>query len=105
MANVQLIITSLNTIANARFVGPPVGAQPTLRHKAFDRFQNSARQVATILTQNPNPGPDGRTNITAQFAKMQEGVRTYCSQAAGTEDVLRAFNKASSEWQLLAAGH
>jgi hypothetical protein len=103
MSDIQKIIRSMNTIASVQFAGRP-GAQPTLQQQAFARLQGSARQVSQILTQNPNPSRDIKENLSAQFASMQKNVTAYCSQTAGTEAVLKAFNDASVEWQLVQAG-
>jgi hypothetical protein len=94
----------MNTIANAQFAGRP-GAQPTLQQQSFARLQGSAKQIAQILAQNPRPSADIKENVSAQFAAMQKNVSAYCSNIAGTEAVLKAFNDASVEWQLLRAGH
>lgn len=103
MANATVIINSLNTIVNAAYMGRP-SSRKSLHELAFERLQGSAEQVAAILTQNPNPNCDAQENIASQFAAMKKDVDAYCAKTAGTDDVLRAFNKASSEWELLVRG-
>jgi hypothetical protein len=91
MANIQLIINSLKTIAAQPYHGT-VSSRKTL--------QGSAKQVAAILTQNPNPNRDQRENLMNQFSAMKKDVNSYCPSTAGTEPILSAFNKASTEWEL-----
>jgi hypothetical protein len=104
MADVNLIIAQLNIIGAAQYKGSP-SSRKTFAEESFDRLKSSAGQVAIILTQNPNPTPDQQENITAQFATIKTGVDAYCPKTPGTDDVLRAFNKASTEWNLLVSGH
>jgi hypothetical protein len=99
MANIQLIINSLKTIAAQPYHGT-VSSRKTLHHVAFDRLQGSAKQVAAILTQNPNPNRDQRENLMNQISAMKKDVNSYCPSTAGTEPILSAFNKASTEWEL-----
>jgi dihydroorotate dehydrogenase len=68
---------------------------------AFESLQGSAEQVVAILEQNPTPNGDQQENITAQFRAMKKNVNIYCPKTAGTDDVLRAFNKALTEWEEL----
>lgn len=103
MANVKLIISSLNVIRNATYKGHP-SSRKSLHQLAFERLQGSAEQVAAILTQNPNPNRDAQENIGSQFTAMKKDVDGYCMKTGGTDDVLRAYNKASVEWGLLVSG-
>lgn len=103
VADIQLIISSLRTIANAVYQGP-ASSRKTLAHEAFDRLQGSAKQVADILTQNPQPTSDQKENLQAQFNTMQSNVEAYVPKRTGVEDIISAWNKAKFEWDLLVAG-
>ncbi|MDM0109791.1 hypothetical protein QTH97_33080 [Variovorax sp. J22R24] len=103
MADVGLIINSLNIIANAQYQGR-AQSRKSLHQIAFERLQGSAQQVAAILTQNPAPNADTRENLQSQFDAMQKDVNSYCTNTDGTHDIVRAFNNASVEWELLASG-
>ncbi len=103
MGNVNTIIAQLNIIAAARYKsvhGGPASSRKTLHEQAFDKVKGSAQQVSSILGQNPNPNRDQKENITAQFNSMKKNVDVYCPKTAGTDNVLRAFNKAFAEWEL-----
>ncbi|MBK6973021.1 MAG: hypothetical protein IPH26_08740 [Sterolibacteriaceae bacterium] len=99
MPDVKKIVKSLNDIGKATYKGS-ASSRPTLHQQNFDRLQASAKQVAAILSVNPNPNRDSRENIDSQFAAMKKSVDVYCTKTAGTEDVLSAWNKAYAEWQL-----
>jgi hypothetical protein len=103
MADVNLIIAQLNIIGAAQYKGSP-SSRKTFAEESFDRLKSTAGQVATILTQNPNPNGDQQENIGESFKAMKKGVESYCPKTPGTDDVLRAFNKASTEWDLLVKG-
>ena len=104
MADVNLIINSLNTIANAAYQkvheGPP-SSRKTGHQIAFEALQGTAAQLAAVFGQNPAPNRDSRENIAAQFAAMKKNVDVYCVKTEATHSVLNAFNKASVEWELL----
>lgn len=104
MADVNLIIAQLNIIGAAQYKGSP-SSRKTFAEESFDRLKGTASQVATILTQNPALNADQRENIGTMFTAMKKAVDVYCPKTAGTDDVLRAFNKASTEWNLLVNGH
>jgi len=103
MADVNLIINSMNTIANAQYQGRPQ-SRKSLHEIAFDRMRGSAQQISAILTQNPAPNPDTLENLQTLFDGMQNDVSGYCTKTDNTTDIVRAFSKASAEWQLLAVG-
>ena len=90
-------------IAGAVYKGQP-SSRKSLHQIAFERLKGSAQQVAAILTQNPNPNRDAQENIGSQFTAMKKDVDAYCKKTDGTDDILRAFNKASVEWGLLVSG-
>lgn len=104
MADINKIINAMNLIGGASYKGRAT-SRTTLHRENFDRLQGSARQVAVVLMANPAPGPDTLENLKAQFNAMKKAVDGYCTNTAGTEDVLSAWNKAWSEWQLLLSGH
>ncbi|MGE0680276.1 MAG: hypothetical protein AB7P69_05125 [Candidatus Binatia bacterium] len=104
MADVNLIINSLNTIANAAYHkvhdGPP-SSRKTGHQIAFEALQGTAAQLAAVFGQNPAPNRDSRENIAAQFATMKKNVDVYCVKTVETRPVLIAFNNASTEWEVL----
>jgi len=107
MADIDLIINSLHTIATAPYIsvkGGPPSSRKTGHQLAFEALQGSAGQVEQILRANRNPSRDSQENITAQFDTIKKNVGAYCPKTEGTDDVLRAFNKASSEWELFCSG-
>jgi len=105
MADVNLIIRSLDTIATATYLSvtgqPSTSSRKTARELAFDGLTGSAEQLKNIFMQNPKPNSDQRENIAAQFATMKAAVDNYCVKGSGTESVLKAFNDASTEWEVL----
>ena len=103
MADVQKIINSLRVIAAAPYQGR-VQSRKSLHQINFEKLQGAADTVANILEQNNPPSGDTIENLAAQFDSMKSEVEGYCSKTEGAEDVLRAFNKASSEWDLLMRG-
>lgn len=107
MADVALIIASLNIIANAQYHsvhnGPPP-SRKTGHERNFDELKSTARVTAATLTQNPRPRPDQRENISNSFATMKKAVAAYCTGTVDTRDVLKAFNEADVEWHLLCGG-
>ena len=103
MADVNLIINSMNIIANAQYQGR-AQSRKSIHEIAFDRLQGSAQQIAAILTQNPAPNADTRENLQALFDGMQNDVSGYCTKTDNTTDIVRAFSKAGAEWELLVAG-
>ncbi|MGH9328329.1 MAG: hypothetical protein ACRD2B_16800 [Terriglobia bacterium] len=100
MADVPKIIKNLRYIQNANYNGP-VTAQPTFHRTNFDRLQGSAQQVADILSQNPNPNRDQKENLRAQFQAIGKAAELYCGEDMGKIDILKAFQAASGEWELL----
>jgi len=107
MPGVQDIIANLNIIVNAPYKsvhGGPAPSRKTGHQLAFEALQGQAGQVAAILTQNPNPNRDQQENITAQFATMKKNVQVYCVKTDDTRDVLKAFNNAETDWQVLVGG-
>ena len=104
MADTTKIVNALNVIANATYQGQP-SSRPSLHQQNFERLRGSAEQVAAILTANPNPNRDQQENINSQFDAMKKAVDAYCTKTAGTENVLLAWNRASTEWQSLVSGH
>jgi hypothetical protein len=103
MADVQKIIDSLNVIVKAKYKGSP-SSRPTFKEQAFKKLQGSAEQVEAILTQNRNPTPDQKENISAQFETMEKNLESYCVDLDGTQDVFAAFQRASTEWAKLVSG-
>ena len=104
MADVNLIISSLDFIAKAPYIGAP-SSRKTLHETNFDGLRGTARQVAAILSQNAALSSSSRENIQSQFESMDKAMKSYCAAtAAGKESLLSAFNNASVEWQLLVNG-
>jgi hypothetical protein len=105
MADVNLIINSLNTIANAAYHKPhddrPPSSRKTGHQIAFETLQGTAAQLEAVFRQNPAPNRDSRENIAAQFAAMKKNVDVYCAMTVETRPGLIAFNNASTEWELL----
>jgi hypothetical protein len=107
MPGVQDIIANLTIIAQAQYKsvhGGPPSSRKTGHQLAFEALQGQSGQVAAILTQNPNPNRDQRENITAQFETMKKNIGVYCVKTDDTRDVLKAFNNAETDWQILISG-
>jgi ABC-type transporter Mla subunit MlaD len=103
MANIQTIINSLRVIAAAPYQGR-AQSRKSLHQINFEKLQGAASTVANILEQNNPPSGDTIENLAAQFDSMKAEVEGYCSKTEGAEDVLRAFSKASAEWDLVMRG-
>ncbi|HWL56268.1 MAG TPA: hypothetical protein VNQ78_06270 [Paracoccus sp. (in: a-proteobacteria)] len=107
MADVALIIDCLDKIAAAGYHsvhdGPPP-SRKTGHQLSFETLQGSARQVAAILRQNPNPNVDMKENISTLFDAMNKIVSSYVQKTDGTRNILIWFNEAKVEWGLLLAG-
>ncbi|AFL89204.1 hypothetical protein Terro_2972 [Terriglobus roseus DSM 18391] len=105
MPGVNDIINDLTSISGAQYVkvnaGPP-SSRKTGHQLAFEALQGQAGQVAAILRQNPVPNRDQKENINAQFLAMKKNVGLYCVKTDNTRDVLKAFNNAETEWQVLS---
>jgi len=106
MADINLIINSLHTIATAAYQkvheGPP-SSRKTGHEVAFDQLKGAAEQLEAIFRANAAPSRDSQENIAAQFVSMKKNVDVYCAKTGATDAVLRAFNKASTEWEALRA--
>ena len=104
MADINLIINSLHTIATAAYQkvheGPP-SSRKTGHEVAFDQLKGAAEQLEAIFRANAAPSRDSQENIAAQFVSMKKNVDVYCAKTGATDAVLRAFNKASTEWEAL----
>src|SRR5215207_8741917 len=104
MADVQLIIDSMNTITHANYVsvkGGPPSSRPTGHQVAFQSLQGAANQIVLSLNRNRAPNRDQRENIGTYFDSLKKNVNVYCVKTAGTNDVLKAYNDGSTEWQVL----
>ena len=99
MADIQLIIQNLKTISNTDWPGRPQSRKSGAQ-RSFEELTGSAGQVANILEQNPNPSADSIENKSGQFGAMKNCVN-YLGKTDGTERVLAAWSRASTEWENL----
>ena len=106
MPNVNSIIADMRKILNSAYhkvnVGP-LPSRPTAHMVAFRNIQGNAQQIHAILSQNPKPSADSRSNIDSLFESMGENVRLYCQKTDATRPVLIAFNNAHTDWQMLTS--
>ncbi len=99
MADIPLIIKSLTRITTIKYDGQ-ASSRKTLRQICFERLQGSAKGIAVILTQNPNPDSDSRENIQGLFDSLKKDLKEYSQNSPDAAALLKAFNAASVEWGL-----
>jgi hypothetical protein len=74
---------------------------PTLHETNFNRLHGVANSALHLFQQNANPNPHSADQY---FQEMEKQVKGYCEKTPGTEPVLKNFNLAKTEWQLVKQG-